>query len=65
MSVLHSDPHICQGQLCFAGRGVRIETVVARWLAGESISALARDYVIHSRIIEAGLREWLRLAVPA
>lgn len=50
------DSAICGGQVTIQGRGIRVETVYRRWLAGESVRALVRDYGLQTATVEATLR---------
>ena len=50
------DPRIQFGRPCISGTGIPTEEVADRWLAGESMRELARDFDCKVRDIEAALR---------
>jgi uncharacterized protein (DUF433 family) len=51
-----ADPRLNFGQPYFAHGGVRVEDVLDRWFAGESIDDLAADYGVPVREIEDAVR---------
>ena len=51
-----ADPRVNFGQPYFAHGGVRVEDVLDRWFAGESIEDLAADYGVPVREIEDAAR---------
>lgn len=54
------DPHRSFGQPIFAHGAVRVEDVIDRWRAGESIAAVAEDFGVPAEDVE----DYLRVAVP-
>lgn len=50
--------HIGGGVPVLRGSRLSIRVVFSRWLAGESIEAIAEDYGVHGTVIEQALREW-------
>lgn len=44
------------GSVCFERTGVMVECVAGRFVGGESIEELAKDYALPVATIEAGLR---------
>jgi uncharacterized protein (DUF433 family) len=55
------DPYRSFGQPIFARGGVRVEDVVDRWRAGESLTAVAEDFGVPVEDVE----DYLRVALPA
>jgi uncharacterized protein (DUF433 family) len=56
------DPRIQFGRPCLAERGIPTTVVAGRFLAGESVQALARDYAVEVPEIEEALRFEQKLA---
>ncbi len=50
------DPDHAAGLPSFAGTNVRVDTVIGRWRAGQTIAELEEDFEISSSIIEAVLQ---------
>lgn len=50
------DPEVSFGRPCIAGTGISCEAVGSRFMAGESVKALARDYGLRVSQVEAALR---------
>lgn len=50
------DPEHAAGMPTFAGTNVRVETIVGRWKAGQTIAELEEDFEIPSTTIEAVLQ---------
>lgn len=46
------------GEPVLRGSRLFVRVLFGRWLAGESIDALALDYGVHPTVIEQGFREW-------
>jgi uncharacterized protein (DUF433 family) len=55
------DPHRSFGQPVFVRGGVRVEDVVDRWRAGESLTTVAEDFGVPVEDVE----DYLRVALPA
>lgn len=55
------DPQRAFGQPIFARGAVRVEDVIDRWRAGESIAAVAEDFGVPAEDVE----DYLRVAIPA
>jgi uncharacterized protein (DUF433 family) len=50
------DPNLGFGRPVLAGTGIRTEIVIGRYLAGESVGELARDYGVKLELIEDAVR---------
>lgn len=61
-SLIVIDPGIAFGRPVIAGTGVPVDVVVERFRAGESVSALARDYRVEDLAIEEAVRSDVRWA---
>lgn len=59
------DPRISAGIPTFVGRGVTVETVHRRWLDGDTLAFLARDFEMEPVVIEKAMRyaEKVKIAV--
>jgi uncharacterized protein (DUF433 family) len=56
------DPERGFGRPTLAGKGVRVDIVVERYRAGETIEELARDYGVSVELIDDAVRCELRAA---
>jgi len=56
------DPNFGFGRPVLDGKGIRVEVIVERFQAGESIASLAEDYGISEDVIEEIIRNQLPLA---
>jgi uncharacterized protein (DUF433 family) len=50
------DPEHAAGLPAFAGTNVRLETIIARWHAGQKIAELEEDFEIPAAVLEAALQ---------